>query len=174
MTQGGESNQPQGPAQAPESSLGSPVAPAVPSVGSSDVVTSANEAVKSPMDQFEGVFGLEAKPPVEQPTQSDLSPSVVQAPESTTPNTTSDAIPPTAEPAATGSPDLNAVLANIETSKDQDSTHVAPLVSGIDTIKDLLDKGPQVEQTPGDKLRQKISADIDAFLEEVTKEKAAA
>lgn len=71
-------------------------------------------------------------------------------------------------------PDLNAALANIETSKDQDGTSVAPLVPGIDTIKDLLDKGPQVEQTPGDKLRQKISADIDAFLEEVTKDKVAA
>lgn len=58
---------------------------------------------------------------------------------------------------------------------------VASLDPSINTVDDLLVKGPQVveavappEQTPAEKLKKQISDSVDAFLEEVTKEKITA
>lgn len=54
---------------------------------------------------------------------------------------------------------------------------VAKLDESIKTMDDLLAKGPQTaeaEQTPAEKLKQQIAASVDAFLDEVTKEKVSA
>ncbi len=57
------------------------------------------------------------------------------------------------------------------------SPQVAQLDPSINTVNDLLAQGPQVvevEKTPADELKDKISAAVDNFLEQVTKEKVAA
>ncbi len=60
----------------------------------------------------------------------------------------------------------------VETPAD---ASVAPLNPNIKTVDDLLAKGPQTveavapaEKTPADKLKEQISASIDAFLADVT------
>lgn len=84
--------------------------------------------------------------------------------------------PPTAE---SNVPDLmNQALANLETTSPavgatapQPSTdNLAPeQTQPAETLAQ-----PDPEQTPGEKLKQQIAASVDAFLEEVTKEKVAA
>lgn len=130
-----------------------------------DLVAAAQQAAaaQAPKDQFVNQFGSgSVTPPV---AESDSS---------------------VAEPA----PDLMATaLANLESTLPEtaqkpegpQSTLVSPLDPSINTVDDLLAKGPQVveavaspEETPAEKLKQEISDKIDAFLEETAKEKTPA
>ena len=133
----------------------------VPTVPESAV---ANNAV-SPLGNLEGVVPV-AKPEVAatQPT------APVQAPKET---------PKVQFENQFGSGPATPPVAEVPEIKQEDSKEapVAQLDPSIKTVDDLLTKGPQVvevEQTPAEKLKQEIAATIDAFLEEVTKEKTAA
>lgn len=89
-------------------------------------------------------------------------------------------------PAAEPAPDLmSQAISSLETPSDQSSSPVAQLDPNIKTVDDLLTKGPQVvdstgvettpgQETPAEKLKKKIADSVDAFLEEVTKEKVSA
>lgn len=62
--------------------------------------------------------------------------------------------------------------------EEQFGSGVTPLDPSIKTVDGLLAKGPQTveavvpaKQTPAEKLKQQIAASVNAFLEEVTKEK---
>ena len=54
---------------------------------------------------------------------------------------------------------------------------VAPLDPSINTVDDLLARGPQTaesKKTPAEELKEDVSVAVEKFLEEVTKEKVAA
>jgi hypothetical protein len=167
--QGGEgsNNQPPvaNPAAAVDQSVGSPSAS--PSLASLEgVVAAAKEAAaiqttepgQAPAKtQFTNQFGSEPAEPVSEPAP-DLMTAALEG-LGTTPT------PPVAE----------------------NSTDVK-LNPNINTVDDLLKGGQQIttdsvppaeavapaEETPADKLKKQIAASVNAFLEEVTKEKTAA
>lgn len=160
--------------------------PAEPNIGTPDplgtlesVVNAAKQAAaaqaassQTPVDASKGAFEAQFGDPISVTSPVPESNSVPSGP----------------------APDLDATLANLEPAPpvvENPSSAVAPLDPDINTVGDLLQKGPQVvenpspatatetiavaektpEQTPADKLRQKIAKDVDAFLEEVTKDK---
>lgn len=91
---------------------------------------------------------------------------------------------PTTPPVAEPVPGLDTALANLESTPaafdaappaETPSSSVASLDPNINTVADLLAKGPQVveavapaEKSPADKLKEQVAASIDEFLAKVT------
>ena len=108
--------------------------------------------MQSKIDQFKGLFGFGAKPAVEQPTPA------------------SSLTPPVAESA----PNLiDAVLANLGTKPSGENVPANNDQPLPEVTAPPQPGQTQPEQTPAEKLKQQIADSIDAFLEEVAKEKTA-
>ena len=95
-------------------------------------------------------------------------------PQTPTPGTTPAETPAKQFEKQFGSGITPPVAEEVSELKPEDSADVpvAPLDPNINTVDDLLAKGPQTveaEKTPADKLKKEIADSVEAFLAEVTK-----